>query len=196
MTTTSKVLGKSAPPAGIAPSIVLTNPRFPHNVGMTVRLASCYGMKQVWFTGERVRLELERKRRLPREERMKGYRDVAMINHDRPLEQFPHSVVPVAVEVRANSERLDQFVHPKNAIYVFGPEDGNIPAPLLSCCHRFLVIPTRNRYCLNLATAVATILWHRSEQLGELPDVIGADGIGHEDTDPDDIGVFGESTSS
>jgi len=42
------------------------------------------------------------------------------------------------------------------------------------------VIPTRNRYCLNLATAVATILWHRAEQLGELTDGASADGIGHD----------------
>jgi tRNA(Leu) C34 or U34 (ribose-2'-O)-methylase TrmL len=192
MGTTSKILSKSAPPAGIAPSIVLTDPRFPHNVGMTVRLASCYGIKQVWFTGERVQLELESKKRLPREERMKGYRDVEMINYERPLEQFARDVVPVAVEVRANSERLDQFVHPKNAVYVFGPEDGDVPASLLACCHRFLVIPTRNRHCLNLATAVATILWHRAEQLGELPDTVSEEeGIGHEDTNPKDIGVFG-----
>jgi tRNA(Leu) C34 or U34 (ribose-2'-O)-methylase TrmL len=194
MATSSKILGKGAPPAGLAPSIVLTNPRFPHNVGMTVRLASCYGMKQVWFTGDRVRLELEQRQRLPREERMKGYRDVAMINYDRPLEQFARGAVPVAVEVRANSERLDQFVHPENAVYVFGPEDGSIPTPLLACCHRFLIIPTHKRYCLNLATAVATILWHRAAQLGELPDTVASDGIGWEDTDPDAIGVFGQSS--
>jgi len=189
MATTSKILSKNAAPLGLAPSIVLTDPRFPHNVGMTVRLASCYGFQQVWFTGDRVRLELEHRKRLPREERMKGYRDVEMINYDRPLEQFARDVVPVAVEVRKNSERLDQFVHPKNAVYVFGPEDGDIPAPLLACCHRFVIIPTRNRYCLNLATAVATILWHRTEQLGELPDV--ADAVGHEDTNPDTIGIYG-----
>jgi hypothetical protein len=29
----------------------------------------------------------------------------------------------------------------------------------LSHCHRFVVIPTR--HCLNLATAVATVLWDR-----------------------------------
>lgn len=52
-------------------------------------------------------------------------------------------------------------------------------------------IPTRNRYCLNLATAVATILWHRTEQLGELPDGASHEGIGHEDTNPKEIGVFG-----
>jgi tRNA(Leu) C34 or U34 (ribose-2'-O)-methylase TrmL len=186
-------VGKDSPQIGQVPSIVLCNPNFAHNVGMTVRLASCYGFKQVWFTGDRVQLELEKKKRLPREERMKGYRDVTMINYDRPLEQFPKDVVPVAVEVRKNSERLDQFEHPKNAVYVFGPEDGSIPQSILTCCHRFLIIPTQKRYCLNLATAVATILWHRADQLGELPDVTGDSGIGYQDSDPNEVGVFGNT---
>jgi hypothetical protein len=69
--------------------------------------------------------------RLPREERMRGYRDVELVQHDRPLDLFPSDVVPVAVEVRARSERLDRFVHPARAVYIFGPEDGSIPAPVL-----------------------------------------------------------------
>jgi tRNA(Leu) C34 or U34 (ribose-2'-O)-methylase TrmL len=66
---------------------------------------------------------------------------------------------PVAVEVRPKSEPLHTFEHPDKALYVFGPEDGSIPTALLRHCHRFVVIPTR--HCLNLATAVATILWDR-----------------------------------
>jgi hypothetical protein len=57
---------------GRAPAIVLVDPKFPHNVGATVRAASCYRLGQVWFTGERVHLAGERRFRLPREERMRG----------------------------------------------------------------------------------------------------------------------------
>jgi tRNA(Leu) C34 or U34 (ribose-2'-O)-methylase TrmL len=151
--------GKNSPPHGIAPALALIEPRFPHNVGMAVRLASCYGLTQVWFTGSRVSLHPAKGQRLPREERMKGYRDVQMIHYEFPLDQFDRSVVPVAVEVRANSEPLQSFEHPDNAVYVFGPEDGSISTAVLHRCHRFVVIPTR--HCLNLATAVATVLWDR-----------------------------------
>lgn len=143
---------------GEAPSIVLVSPKYAHNVGMVVRLASCYGFKQVWFTGERVSLDISFRRRLPREERMKGYADVEIINYDYPFEQFK-DVVPVAVEVRKGSESLHAFEHPQNAVYVFGPEDGSVSKPHISHCHRFVVIPTR--HALNLATAVATVLWDR-----------------------------------
>ena len=67
--------------------------------------------------------------------------------------------MPVAVEVRKGSESLHDFGHPPHAVYVFGPEDGSVSKPHISHCHRFVVIPTK--YCLNLATAVATILWDR-----------------------------------
>jgi tRNA(Leu) C34 or U34 (ribose-2'-O)-methylase TrmL len=190
MTTTDriKIIGKNAPPIGTVPGIVLVNPRFAHNVGMVVRLASCYNFNQVWFTGDRVRLDMLPKRRIPREERMKGYRAVEMLNFERPLEQFPSSITPVAVEVRANSERLQDFEHPENAVYVFGPEDGSVPPPLLTRCHRFVVIPTVKHYCLNLATAVATVLWDRAMKLGTVPD--GNEPVGHEETDPEDMGIF------
>jgi tRNA(Leu) C34 or U34 (ribose-2'-O)-methylase TrmL len=72
---------------------------------------------------------------------------------------MPHDAVPVAVEVRENSEPLHLFDHPEKAVYVFGPEDGSVAKEFRHLCHRFLVIPTR--HCLNLATAVSTILWDR-----------------------------------
>lgn len=154
----TRVSGKEAAPAGRAPAIVLADPKYAHNVGMVIRLASCYGIGQVWYTGERVSLDISPRKRLPREERMKGYADVEIINCDYPFEQFADAA-PVAVEVREKSEPLHSFEHPENALYVFGPEDGSIAKGLLSHCHRFVVIPTR--HCLNLATAVATVLWDR-----------------------------------
>jgi tRNA(Leu) C34 or U34 (ribose-2'-O)-methylase TrmL len=188
----SLVVGKNDAPVGIAPSIILENPRFAFNVGMAVRLCSCYGIPQLWFTGDRVQLDLDKSKRLPREERMKGYRDVQMINYDRPLEMFPEGTVPVAVEVRPNSERLQNFQHPENAVYVFGPEDSSIHRGLLTYCHRFVVIPTFNGYCLNLATAIATILWDRMTKLGTVPSeemAFGQTGT-YEDTKPGDIGLY------
>ena len=154
----TKVLDKSDAPLGRPPAVVLIDPKYAHNVGMVVRLASCYGLSQVWFTGERVSLDIAYRRRLPREERMKGYADVEIINYDYPFEQF-EDAVPVAVEVRKTSEPLHAFEHPPNAVYVFGPEDGSVAKPHISHCHRFVVIPTK--HCLNLATAVATVLWDR-----------------------------------
>ena len=71
-------------------------------------------------------LDLEKRKRLPREERMKGYKDVDLIQFDYFFDQFPEDTVPVAIELRPNAEALPAFVHPEKALYIFGPEDGSI----------------------------------------------------------------------
>jgi tRNA(Leu) C34 or U34 (ribose-2'-O)-methylase TrmL len=143
---------------GVAPAVGLVDPKFPHNVGAAVRAASCYGIGQVWFGGDRVRLDASKGYRLPREERMRGYKDVVLRKDDRFLDAFADAV-PVAVELRRNAESLIDFDHPPNALYVFGPEDGSLDRAVLARCHRFVVIPTR--HCTNLAAAVYTVLYDR-----------------------------------
>lgn len=81
----------------MAPDVGLVVPKFPHNVGAAVRAASCYGIGQVWFGGDRVRLNASKGYRLPREERMRGYKDVVLRKDDRFLDVFADAV-PVAVE--------------------------------------------------------------------------------------------------
>jgi tRNA(Leu) C34 or U34 (ribose-2'-O)-methylase TrmL len=146
--------------AGIAPAVALVNPRFPHNVGKAVRAASCFGIPQVWFSGDRVSLQPRGKKyRLPREERMKGYKDVELRHFDPFFDEFDREVVPVAVELRPGAENLMTFEHPERALYVFGPEDGSLQQVHLRHCHRFVVIPTR--HCTNLGAAVYLVLYDR-----------------------------------
>jgi len=42
-----------APTLGVSPALALVSPKYPANVGMVVRLASCYGVRQVWFSANR-----------------------------------------------------------------------------------------------------------------------------------------------
>ena len=97
-----------------APGVVLINPKFSHNVGATIRACSCFGAESLVWTGSRI--ELSRYERLPREERMKGYKSVRFLNHDRPFELFG-TCTPVCVEVFENSEPLTVFEHPHDAVY-------------------------------------------------------------------------------
>jgi len=149
----------------MTPAIAMHNPKYPHNVGAAVRAASCFGARSVIFSGTRVPIEGEKgKYRLPREERMKGYRDVVILNDDRYFDRFSDHVTPVAVEVRNTSESLPNFAHPPNALYVFGPEDGSLPQVVLQHCHRFVIIPSK--HCLNLGSAVNVILYDRLVKMG------------------------------
>ena len=151
------IIGKHKSIIGKTPSIVLINPKYPHNVGGVIRAASCFGFKQVWYTGDRISLDTQE--RLPREERMKGYGDVDLYQFDYPFDCFPNDTIPVAVEIVENSENLIDFQHPENAIYVFGPEDGSIHQTVRRHCHRFVTIPTK--HCTNLCSAVNIVMYDR-----------------------------------
>lgn len=144
------------------PSIIMFNPKYPHNVGAAVRACSCFDAKTIVFTGSRVSLTPDEGKggyRLPREERMKGYSHIKIINDEYPFNRFTSDVTPVAVEVRRNAELLPNFIHPENPVYVFGPEDGSLPQLYLKHCKRFLYIPTP--FCTNLAAAIYIVLYDR-----------------------------------
>jgi hypothetical protein len=72
-----------------------------------------------------VPLDGAKRQRLPREERMRGYKEVEVRQWDQFFDAF-EDAVPVAVEMRRNAESLIDFVHPEYALYVFGPEDGSL----------------------------------------------------------------------
>jgi tRNA(Leu) C34 or U34 (ribose-2'-O)-methylase TrmL len=132
-----------------APGVVLIDAKYSHNVGATIRACSCFGAESLVWTGSRI--DLSKFTRLPREERMKGYRSVQFVNHQqRPLELF-ENFTPVCVEVHENSEPLTTFDYPENAVYVFEPEDGKMPQVVRRLCHRFVHIPSH--FCLNLSAA-------------------------------------------
>lgn len=140
-------------------AVALWDPKYAFNVAQAIRIASCYGVPQVWFNGSRVPLDGSKGNRLPREERMKGYRDVEICHGEYFFDAFPSDVTPVAVELTPSSENLIHFEHPEKAVYVFGPEDGSLPKVARMHSHRVIQIPTR--HCLNLSMAVGTVLYDR-----------------------------------
>ncbi len=139
------------------PGIILINPRHPHNVAATIRACSCFGVPTLFWTGSRV--DPSQYDRLPREERMKGYRDVTWIHSDRPFDHFKNAF-PVCIEIHPDSIALPDFVHPDNAVYVFGPEDGSVPQVIRRLCFSFVHIPSF--HCLNLSAAVNVVLYDRA----------------------------------
>ena len=150
------------------PAVVIIDPKYPHNVAAAIRACACFEVKSLVWTGDRV--DPAKYRRLPREERMKGYKQVDFRRDKRPFELLPKDCVPVCVEVFDSSEPLTTFEHPENAVYVFGPEDGRVPQVIRRLCHRFVHIPAH--FCLNLSAAINVVLAHRlmSRQLaGKAP---------------------------
>jgi tRNA(Leu) C34 or U34 (ribose-2'-O)-methylase TrmL len=165
--------GRQEVASAMTASVLLINPKYPHNVGTCLRAAACFGADGVYWTGTRVSLDVGRGERLPREERMRAYRDIPLERLDtmRPLNHLTGT--PVAVELVPGAEELPAFEHPEDAVYVFGPEDGSLPKGIRTACHRFIRIPSA--HCLNLSAACYVTLYDRMVKrwaLGEqLPSV-------------------------
>lgn len=159
-------------------SVVLIDPKYPHNVGGALRAAAIFGAEEMRWTGERVddqrhgkhvghsagtsMTRKAKKWRLPREERMKAWQGVEWGHEEGALDRLIEAGhKPVCVEIVEGAMTLDQYVHPIKAVYVFGPEDGGVPRGVRSVCHEFVCIPTAIRTPLNLAAAINVVLYDR-----------------------------------
>ena len=151
-------------------AVLLIDPHFPHNVGNALRACALLGAGTLYWTGNRVPPpdRWPEGARLPREERMKCYRNTQLrhlagssLAHIDDLEA---GSVPVCVEITDGAEDLRDFVHPDEALYVFGPEDGDVPKGVRHACHRFVRIPAADpheRTPYNLAFSVGAVLYDR-----------------------------------
>ncbi len=124
-----------------------------HNLGLIMRLAHCYGVKYVATCQTRYGSQ-------------RFATDTTYAAHHLPLfEDVPwQSMVAkdmqvVVVERIATAKSLCDFVHPKNALYVFGPEDGNVADEIVKNAYDVVEIPSV--VCLNVAMTVGTVLYDR-----------------------------------
>lgn len=143
--------------------IGLVNPKTPSNMGAIMRAAGCYQVACVRYTGERF-----------------GYaakyhtdtRDIVgkigLQHVDSLLEGLPTTTKIVCVELVEGASLLPEFVHPEQAIYIFGPEDGSIPQELIDRADHVVYIPTIG--CMNLAATVNVLLYDRLAKSPSLTD--------------------------
>lgn len=132
-------------------AIGLVNPKSHINVGSALRACQVFGASLLITTGRRYERACT--------DTMAAYRHMPFIAGATDLWQhIPFDCAPVAVERNDGSCPLPRFVHPRSAIYIFGPEDGAVPSKLAAKCAYRVVIPAG---CLNLAAAVNVVLYDR-----------------------------------
>ena len=78
--------------------------------------------------------------------------------------KLPGGCVLVGVEFIEGAVKLPVFRHPPNAAYILGPEMGNLSPEILQRCRHVVKIPSR--FCLNVATTGAIVLYDRIRTLG------------------------------
>lgn len=134
--------------------IALVDPKSPANVGAVMRAAGCYGADQVRYSGTRferaARYQTDTKDMLSK---------IPLLREDDLLSGLPADMKIVCVELAEGASPLPQFVHPQQAIYVFGPEDGSLPQALIDQADHVVYVPTVT--CMNLAASVNVVLYDR-----------------------------------
>ena len=103
------------------------------------------------------------------------YSDTSRAADSVPLFQYEdveHLVLPsgcklVGIELTDDAIELPSFCHPRSAAYVLGPERSSLCQPVVDRCDFVVRIPTR--FCINVATAGAIVMYDRVVQLGRFP---------------------------
>lgn len=132
-------------------AVGLFSPKTPANVGSALRAAYCYDVSMVAISGQRaVRAATDTPC---------GYRHIPTLRVDDLKDVIPFDCVPVAVDLIPGARSLFDYVHPKRAFYIFGPEDGTLGAKVTDWCRDVVYIPTK--MCMNLAATVNVVLYDR-----------------------------------
>jgi tRNA G18 (ribose-2'-O)-methylase SpoU len=127
----------------------------PMNVGNLVRTAHAFGASFVCLIDPHVGM------------REIGLSDTSSAARSMPLytfERMDELVLPrgcrlVGVELLDDAVALPSFRHPRQALYLLGPELANLPTEAIERCHHVVRIPMR--FCVNVATAGAIVLYDR-----------------------------------
>lgn len=136
-------------------SIGLVNPKSADNVGSIIRAAGCFGVSSIFYSGQRYGYA-----RQHRTDTNNAADKIPVIGCADLRDMVPRGATVVGVELVEGATPLPQFTHPDNAFYVFGPEDGSLPASALQWCDEVVYIPTTG--CLNLGATANIVLYDRA----------------------------------
>jgi tRNA G18 (ribose-2'-O)-methylase SpoU len=132
----------------------------PMNAGNLFRSAHAFGASFIFTIGAEYRTARARHADTsdaPAEVPLQEYATVAELS-------LPKGCRLVGVELAADAVDLPSFRHPRQAAYVLGPERGSLSPDLMAACDHLVRIPTR--FCINVATAGAIVMYDRLLSLG------------------------------
>lgn len=95
-----------------------------------------------------------------------AFDSIPFYNFEKPEDiLLPHKTSIVGVEFLEDAIELPSFRHPKQAVYVLGPEKGNLSEAMLNRCDFVIKIPMK--FCVNVGVAGALIMYDRLITMGK-----------------------------
>ncbi len=135
----------------------------PMNAGNLFRSANAFGASFVFTVGgatPRAKVKLADTSDTPGQVPFYDFKDADAL-------ELPGRCVLVGVELLDEAIELPSFRHPRCAAYVLGPERGYLTDALRRRCEFVIKIPSR--FCINVATAGAIVMYDRIISLGRFP---------------------------
>ena len=147
--------------------IGLLNPKSPENVASVLRAAGNYRVDSVFYTGVRYARAAKRNPCALDISRKVG-KDISISGVEDIIDDAPVGVEIVCVEFAENAIALPAYQHPRDALYIFGPEDGTISQNIIDRADAVVYVPTVG--CMNLAATVNVVLYDRLAKSADVLD--------------------------
>lgn len=136
----------------------------PGNMGNLIRSAHAFGASFVFTINPGFS-----KRELMKTDTSATFETLPYFQYDRQEEmQLPLGCQLVVIELTEEAVPLPSFRHPRRAAYVLGPEKESVSSDLQARADHIIQIPMK--FCVNVATAGAIVLYDRLIQQGRFPD--------------------------
>jgi len=151
-------------------TIALTNPKTPTNVGAVMRAAGCYKADQIIYNGNRYAKAAEYHKHTLQTDTFNMADKIPLLRVEsflalkESLESVPLTAKVICVDLVEGdlvegAIPLPHFVHPPEAVYIFGPEDSSIKQDVIDIADDVVYVPTVG--CMNLAATVNVLLYDR-----------------------------------
>lgn len=136
----------------------------PMNVGNLLRSAHSFGASFFFTIDTSVDLKAMRE-----SDTSGAFDHIPFYNFDSAADLIlPRKTSLVAVELVDGAVDLPSFRHPLQAVYVLGPEKGNVSDEMLERCDHVIKIPMK--FCVNVGVAGALVMYDRLISLGKFKD--------------------------
>lgn len=137
------------------------------NVGTLWRSAYIMGASFIFTVDEKYKKQSSDVVATPSRIPLYHYRDLADLR-----EHLPHGCPLVGVELTDDAVWVNEFEHPKRAVYLLGSETNGLSQKTLESCHHVIKLP--GDFSLNVAVA-GSIIMH--DRIVKIPHVLPKRGV-------------------
>ena len=130
------------------------------NLGTLLRSAHIFGASLLFTIGRSYTRQAS--------DTNKSYKKVPVIRFKSWDDYREHAIFSwehIGIEVSEKAISLAEFKHPKQAVYLLGPEDGSLSKIAAGICTRIVRINTPSPYCLNVASAGSIVMYDRAAKM-------------------------------